>query len=404
MIKMTTKNLMVFFLAFASVILITGIISASELVNIDAVKINGVQAFGDEVAVDAGKTISIQVFFTALVDAADVRMKVELEGRKIDVDAETDPFNVEAGKVYSKFVLLEVPQDFGDQVSRDATLDIKIWNDDYRTEYSNISLRVQRQSYNAVVMSIDSLQTFSAGKLYPVDVVLKNTGYNELEDVYVTLKISELGIERKIYFGDIVAVDDDENEDSIQKRFFLEIPYSAKSGTYNLEVEAYNTDFSTRTSKKIQIISELSGKSLVVTSTSKSASIGDKAQFDVVLVNPTNDLRVFRIVTESSDNLITDSNAQIVSIPAGMSKSIKITAEPRTKGDHSFDVNLFAGEQLVDSVTLNVSASRRVGNPTIILTVILIIVLLVLVGVLYVLLRKKSNQKTEEEEYGESYY
>ena len=409
MIKMNKKNLMVFFLMFASIFLfVSGFTTAisnatnttnNEIVRIDSVKINDLYATGDEVAVVAGETIIVKVFFTALVNAADVKVKIELEGQKVDVEAVTSPFNIEEGKKYTKTFALKIPYELQDETSDGSTLDIKIWNGDFKTENDSVSLRIQRPSYNAEIMSIDSSQTVGAGELFPVDIVLKNTGYNNLDDVYVTVKIDALGLERTSFFGDLVSIDDDEDTDT--KRFFLQIPSDVKAGIYDLDVKTYNSDFSANKVKQITIENEFSSN-VIVTNLKKSVAVNDDAVFELIIANPTNKLRVFRIVSESNENLATSSNVEVVAVPAGMTKTITVTAHPSSKGEYSFNVILFAGEEVVESVTLNVLASgRSTSNSAIALTIILIIVFLVLLGVLFVLLRKKSETS---EEFGESYY
>ena len=167
---------MVFFFALASILLVANNFvsaGASELVTIDQIKIDDVFASGNEVAVVAGETITVKVMFTALQSASDVKLKLELEGAKVDEEAVTAPFTVEKGKKYSKTLTLTVPYELQDEVSDELTLDVKIWNGDFRTESDKISLNVQRPSYNAAIMSIDSAQSVKAGKIYSVDVVLK---------------------------------------------------------------------------------------------------------------------------------------------------------------------------------------------------------------------------------------
>src|SRR3989338_6970578 len=330
MIKMNTKNLLVFFFALASVLLVANNFvsaGASELVTIDDVKIDDVFASGNEVAVVAGETITVKVFFTALQSASDVKPKLELEGAKVSEEAVTAPFTIEREKKYSKTLTLTIPYELQDEVSDELTLDIKVWNGDFRTEDNKISLNVQRPSYNAAIMSIDSAQSVEAGKVLPVDVVLKNTGYNRLDDVFVTVKIGALGLERSSYFGDLVAIENKSNDDTVTKRFLIE----------------FNGD------------------------------------------------------------LTTGSSAQLVSVPAGQTKTIAVTAKPHSKGDYTFDVSIFAGEELVDSVKLGVLAEGRSANSgsIVALTIILVIIFLVLLGALIALMKKKPEQS---EEFGESYY
>ena len=100
---------------------------------------------------------------------------------------------------------LEVPFELKDDLSDDVTLSVRIWNGDYESEYEDIVLRVQRPSYNPVVKSISTSQSVEAGETFPVDILLKNIGYNDLDDVYVTVRIPTLGVQKTAYFGDLVA-------------------------------------------------------------------------------------------------------------------------------------------------------------------------------------------------------
>ena len=405
MIKMNTKNLWVFFFALASILLVANNFvsaSASELVTINAVEIDDVSALGNEVAVVAGETITVKVFFTSLQSASDVKLKLELEGTKVNEEAVTAPFTVEKGKKYSKTLTLTIPYELQNEVSDELTLDIKIWNGDFRTESNRISLNVQRPSYNAAIMSIDTAQTAKAGKVFPIDVVLKNTGYNNLDDVYVTVKIGALGLERSSYFGDLVAIENKYDGDTTTKRFLIEIPSNAKAGAYTLEVKAFNNDFSVSQSKQIAVDNEFP-TSAVVAEIKKSASVGSEAEFELVIANPTDKLRVFRIVTESNGDLTTGSSATLVSVPAGETKTISVTAKPHSQGEYTFDVSIFAGEKLVDSVKLGVLAEGRSASSgsIVALTIILVIIFLVLLSALIALMKKKPEQS---EEFGESYY
>lgn len=402
---MNTKNLWVFFFALASILLVANNFvsaSASELVTIDQVKIDDVFASANEVSVVAGETITVKVMFTALQDASDVKLKLELEGAKVSEEATTSSFTVEAKKKYSKTLTLTVPYELQDEVSDELTLDIKVWNGEFRTEDNQISLNVQRPSYNAAIMSIDSAQSVEAGKALPIDVVLKNNGYSRLDDVYVTVKISALGLERTSYFGDLVAIENKYDDDTVTKRFLLELPSDAKAGAYTLEVKAFNNDFSVSKSAQVAVENEFPS-SAVVADIKKSASVGSETEFELVIANPTNKLRVFRIVTESNGDLTTGSSVQLVSVPAGETKTISVTAKPESKGEYTFDVHLFAGEELVDSVKLGVLAEGRSASSSSIvaLTIILVIIFLVLLGALIALMRKNPKQS---EEFGESYY
>ncbi len=420
-IKMKSKNLLVFFLTIVSVLLLVTTVSATDdIAEVYSVEVDGISALGDDVSVVAGEIITVRVFFDAWEDASDVRVKIELEGEKIDVDARTSPFDIEEGKVYKKTLTLKVPYELKDEVSDDVTLSIKIWNGDFRTD-EEIGLRVQRPSYSTKIMSVSTLQKVDAGDTLPVDIVLKNIGYNDLDDLYVTVKIPKLGVERTSYFGDLVAIEcDDEfsdlenygvnidrkcnedDEDTVSGRFYLQIPYDVDFGIYTLEVEAKNHDTTSNVVKQITIENDFSSN-VIVTSTRKTFNVGEDAEYNLLLVNPTNKLKVYRIVPESSGNLKSDTNEAVVAVPSGSSRAVSITANAKSAGEYNFNVNVFSGEELVDTVTLsaNVTSGSSLEDPVIVLAVIMIIVFVVLLIVLIVLLGKKPEKS---EEFGESYY
>jgi len=398
--KMNTKNLMVSFCTIAIALFLVGFAGAAQLATIDSVEVNGVNTSEYDVAVIAGDTLNIEVLFTALADNSNVRIEAELTGTKVDVSEKTAFFDVEAGHTYPKSIKLTLPYELKDVPSGDFTLNVRIWNSENESEYSSV-LRIQRPSYNADIMSIEVSQTVVAGEILPVDVVLKNIGYNDLDDTYVTVSIPALGIEKTSYFGDIIAIEDSDNDDVVRGRFYLRIPYDAKEGIYTIEAEASNDDLNIVESEKIIVKNDFSNGNIIVTSFRKIVATGQDAEYSFMIVNPTNQLKVYQIVTESGGNLYTRANTAVVAVPAGTSKTVIVTANAANEGEYTFNVNVLSGNELEGIVTFSLSAEGKKSNPIAVLTVILAIVFLVLLVVLIVLLGKKP-QKTEE--FGESYY
>lgn len=388
----------------ASLFLLVSTVSAtSEIANVDLVEINGIEELGNQdISVIAGETLDIKVYFTSLVDASDVKIEAELEGDKVSLDTETFLGDLEAGQRYTPTTLsLRVPYELKDQVSEYAYLYLKIWNGDYRTDYTEIALKVQRPSYNVDVMAISTSQTVEAGEVFPVDVVMKNTGYNYLDDLYLTVKIATLGIEKTVYIGDLVEVEDDDEEDTVSARVYLRVPYEAQSGIYNLEIEVANDDMIVSEMKQIVVDNDFSSN-VIVTSYSKTFAAGENGAYSLLLVNPTNQLVVYRIVTESSGALSTSASDGVIAVPAGSSKTVNVMARAATTGDYTFDVHVFSGEELLDTVTLTANVEGgSASSAIVVLTIILAIIFIVLLVILIVLLRKRPEKS---EEFGESYY
>ena len=400
---------MVFFLAVMSVLVVANVVSAATapLANI-GVEVDGQWVSdGSTVGVTAGEMIDVKVHLDPYVNAEDVKVKAELQGTKDDVEATSVPFVVEDGVSTQKVLRLQVPYELQDEVSDDLELNVKVWNGDYESEASEITLRVMRPLYNADIMSIESSSTVEAGETLAVDVVLKNIGYADLDDLYVTVKFPALNLEKSAYFGDISSLEtcDDgcEKDDAVRGKFYVTVPYNAEAGLYVLEVTAENDDLELSEAKKILVTNEIPN-TVIATSDSKNVGVGQKASYDLVLVNPTDKVKAYTIVTENSEHLTTSASETIVVIPAGSSKTVTIFGEVDREGSYDFNVDFLSGDSVAETKELTLEAngsSFGSSNPVVILTIVLAIILLVLLVVLIVLLGKKSNR---QEDFSESYY
>ncbi len=395
-IKMN-KKFLVSFLFIASVLFLVGMASAGKVTStFDQVKVNGVDATADNVAVTAGDTILIKVVFTANKDYSDVKVKATLEGNNNnDVTDVTSKFDVEDGRVYSKILTLKVPSDLdSDEISEVRTLNIEISGDDAKDKDEDYKLNVQRDSYDLAIKLVNvngSIFPVSspiyAGEKLPVDVVIKNVGYNELDEVYVTAYIEELpNIRSSDYLGDLVTrhylEEDDDNDGitTVSGRLNLAIPYDVKEGSYTLVVTARNDETESTASGQIEITNSVS-------------DVAIKSGNDLILINPTNKIAVYNVAYSEDE--------QTVVIPAGSSKTVSIEVPT---GDYNFDVVVYSGNAVLSTVNYSGSSEGdevQLTSPVFVLTVILAIVFLVLLVVLIVLITKKP-QKAEE--FGESYY
>ena len=233
-------------------------------------------------------------------------------------------------------------------------------------------------------------------------------GYNDLEDLYVTASIPALGVEKTSFLGDLVALEccgddddlceactydccDEDDEDTVSGRLYLEVPYSAKSGTYALELEISSDDTSSTMTKQFDVENAFSGGNAIV------------ADNGVLLVNPTNNVVVYRVVPEATSGLTITVDPSMVAVPAGSSKTVDVSATSDVEGTYTYNVNVYSADgSLVDTVTFTETfEGKAVASPIIVLTVILAIIFIVLLIVLIVLIGRKPEQT---EEFGESYY
>lgn len=397
--EMNTKNLMVSFIAIAMTLFLVATVSATTDFSSVDVKVDGINVWEDP-AIIAGETVTIKVYFDADINAQDIRVKVEIEGDKVDVDTMTSSFDVEDGNRYKKVLNLKVPYELKDQLSDYVALNLKIWGGESEKYTDSFDLRVQRPSYNVDIKSVTMPKTVNAGETFPVDIVLKNIGYNDLDDLYVTAGISALDIEKTSYFGDLVAIecDDDydseenygvdidrkcneDDEDTAIGRLFLKVPYDVEPGVYTFEVEVTNEDATSIMVKQMVIEND------IVETVIKSGN-------DLIIVNPTNQVKVYKVIAESPASV----SESVVVVPAGSSRTVAVSPNA---DEYDFNVNVFSGEKLVSTINFTGTGESVIRSPIIVLTVVLAIIFLVLLIVLVVLIGKKP-EKTEE--FGESYY
>lgn len=378
---------MVFFLAIVGMFaLVATTASAADVFSVSAdttvVKVDGIVADGDAISVLAGDTISVRLYFNSSVDATNVRVKASIEGDKVDVDERTTSFDVENGNMYSKSLTLTIPSDLKDDLSEELTLDLKVWNGEDKTEITGILLNVQRPSYNTEIKSVSFSSTVDAGASLPVDVVLKNTGYNDLDDLYVTVSIPELDVSKTSYFGDLVALESnnsDDDEDTASGRLYLQVPFGAEAGVYTIEVTTSNDDMTANFARQIVVNNDFSAGEVIRNGES------------LLIVNPTNKLKVYNVVFPESESYVT--------VSAGTSKTISVSP---TSDDYTVSVLSMNGD-VIESFTFGASTEneRSMSDPIVVLTVILAIVFVVLLIVLIVLIGKKPEKS---EDFGESYY
>ena len=272
---MKNKAILVSIIAlFAIVLTLNAVMAASDVLS-DIDYLSDVQVtvndivVGSSVAGFVSDNVPVEIQFTAnfsglLEDTTDdgikeslgdAKVKVYIEGYKSEISDTTSRFHIVDGSTYLKRLSLELPSSLDlDESIEDLKLIVRIsakGEISYEKEYP---ITMQRDTYGLSVLSIDTEDKVAAGSVLALDIVIKNLGSDRLDDTYVKASIPELGISKRVYFGDISSIEDgtyDEIRDSLNKRVYLAIPADAISGIYNVEVEAYNYDAIVTASKRV---------------------------------------------------------------------------------------------------------------------------------------------------------
>lgn len=391
----------------AFVALMTASVSA-EFANIRSVTVNGIEMFdqdsGNVAAVFAGETIPVRVIFDGVESANDTRVVARLFGGS-EFSQVTERFDIVPHGTYSRLLNVKVPSDIDPNERNVLEISIESRNEgegDSRT----IQLEVQRSSYDVEVLSVSNDDKARAGKALPLDIVLKNRGRQFAEDTYVRVTIPQLGISTVGYFGDLSPEDQGgdvvDKEDAVERRLFLNIPSNVPAGVYTMEIEAYNTDASTRVSKRIVVTGAQDDSSVVSSATAKSFGVGETQRYTVTLVNTGDTVQVYELTLDNPDGLTINLDDSVAVVPAGSSKTVAFDVSSSKKGTYNFAVEVRSNDELVNraSYVANVTGRGSI-DATILVTVVLAIIFIVLVIVLIVLLTRKPARK---EEFGESYY
>jgi len=398
--NMKRNVLLVPFIAVLALMLV-GFASAN-LATINDVEFNGVKLSTTTTMAGAvNDVVPVRVIFTADKDMNDVKVKVSIEGHRDDVSASTSRFDIEANKTYTKLLSLRLPSD-SDDLSEEYTLYVEIVSKNDRTE-EKYTISMQRESYTFEIKSVDYSSKVSTGDVFPVSIVVKNTGYNRMDDTYVVVSIPALGVSTRGYVGDLDSIedydDDNHEEDSIYRTVYLKIPKNAKAGVYEMEVEVYNDDAETMVTKLVSVGDSASSMILAAVK-NKDLNAGETVTYDLVIVNSADDVKVFNLNAVSGD-VLDVSVPLVVSVGPDASKTVSITVKADSNaavGTYTFSVDV-DGEQIVFGA--NVIGNNVVSASVVALTVILVIIFVVLLAVLVVLLTRKEKPIEEVET---SYY
>jgi len=400
--KMKKNVLLIPFVAVLT-LLAFGFVSADDLASKVTTEFNSVYlGSGVTMAGDVAATVPVRVVFDAIKDVSDVKVKVYMEGYRDDIYAASSRFDVVKGVTYNKLLSLTLPSDVNKQ-SEGYTLYVEIVNKNDRTIEEYV-VSVQRESYVYDVLSVDYDSKVSAGETVPVTVVVKNVGYNRMDDTYVVVSIPELDVSSRAYVGDLVATEScddnscEEEEDSLYRTVYVDIPDNAVKGVYALEVKAYNDDAEYVTTDLISVDSS-AATAVLASVKSQDFNAGETAKYDLIIVNSGDDVRVFNLNSISGDDLSV-SVPSIVIVAPDSSETVKVEVAADSDaeiGTYTFSVDV-DGESIVFGANIVGKNSSAFVTA---LIVALAIVLVVLLVVLVVLLTKKDKAAEEVET---SYY
>jgi hypothetical protein len=391
------KTLLVSLIAVFAVISLLGVVSALN-VAIDKVEVNDKVLDGGAVAAFAGETLPVKVFFTSNADVADAKIKAWISGYRDEIEAVSERMHLLAGTSYVKTLSLTIPGDL--DLSEDHALYVRIETDMGFVE-KHFTLRTQRESYTAELIEVSGSENVKAGSELQITLVLKNRGYEELEDMVVEAKILETNTAVEAYLGDLVSVDTENAEDAVEKIVNLKIPSSLESGIYTLEVKVSNADVETKAVKKIVVSGVKDTTKVLITGKNQAFKTGEAGTWNFEIVNLGKETRIFEIAPETNEKFAVKASPSTIVVREGESKTVTVEATSENEGVYNFAVRVTSDGKLVEKILLSAKVQGGFFDGNTVLAVSLAIVFAVLLIVLIVLLTRKPKKSDELEE---SYY
>jgi uncharacterized membrane protein len=249
--------------------------------------------------------------------------------------------------------------------------------------------------------------TAEAGKSTLVTVVIKNTGSDEQEDVYVKVSIPELGISAsEERLGDLVAVDEGDNEDTAEAQLALSIPSNAADGTYSMVVSAYNDNVEITKTESLRVKgvagTKMDASEVVPQVMSQEIKQGKTASYGIIIGNLAGTSQTYSVEVSGTDGwasytvsplkvTLNGQDSQIVNVDLTASENSMV-------GQHAFTVTVKNGDQVVKQLTMTANVKGAKAIDAMLISVIVLAVILVIL-ILILIKSRKSETATEESYY-----
>lgn len=367
-------------------------------------------------ALERGSQLSVKAVFKSNKDLSNVKVHVWLNGYREELEARTSEFDVFKGNMYSKTLFIDVPFDID---ARDTyTLYVKLEKNAELTgvDEAKVTMNVQRIANVLDILSVELYDhnrdnIFNAGSTVYADVVVKNRGNHVADDVYVKVSIKELGISRNVYLGDLEGYDNHyahNNDDTAKVTVALPLPKGIETGSYTLEIEAYNSEINDQETRTITVEKQLTQDIEIIPQvTEANVNRGATAEYSLLIANSGETEENFIVEVLGANGWATTViTPAAFSLEAGESKIVTFdlsVAKDVEAGKHPFTVRVKYGNEAKQfNFMANVSGTSV--DWKVILMIIGIALAVAIIVLLVITLIKQGKSGTEEKPELESYY
>ena len=427
------KRIGMLFVVALVLVSLGNVVMAEDFV-VQGIKVNGItmaNGVNMPVYVERDSKITVEVFLAGELDgnvAYDTRVKAWIGGYEYgDIEATTQIFQVLKGVQYHKVLNLDIPADL--ESSEEYTLNIDVYDDD-QLIHEEYPLRIEEVRHLVEIYdaTFNPGKAVKAGQPLFVSVRLENLGDNAEDNIKVSAKIAELGVQAEEYIDELATWNEEDNghndDDSASTSdLLLMIPSDAATGAYNVEVTA-EYDRGHKLAKESFAITVVEGANAVVTpsvpteaktlvnvdSTSKAVEAGEGALYKVSVANMGAEPAVYTFAVKGTEGWGTYSvdPATLTATADGtvVANVFVSPSESTTDGVKTFSVDVLKDGAVVGTTTLSldVQASDSASAKEILLIVFLVLLaVLVLLGIVVAIKRLAGGREDESIE-GQTYY
>lgn len=369
-------------------------------------------------SLEEGENVDIKVVITGGNNPEPVQHVVVRAWTRVagsTIEDESSDFDFYQDNQYTKTLYLKMPANVkveNKTEPRDFVLHIDLEADEPLSgiDSAEIKYDVQRLSEFLSVKSINMRTscTVYCNSVY-ADVVVKNTGAHDVEDIYVKGTIKELGISTTAYIDQLVAFKTEDEDISRQVTLTFVLPSNVQPGTYTLEVRVSADDVKDTIQTQQFVISgsntQTPNVEVVPQVVSQEISEGGSVTYSMIVTNQGTSTQTFTVDTTGLDWATVQVTPNTFSLAGGESKIVNVYVNAKdgiVSGQRVFSAKVRYGqESKTVSFTADVTGKSRAMDIKTVLMIVGIVLAVAIIILLIVLLAQKT--KTEEKAE-ESYY
>jgi hypothetical protein len=341
--------------------------------------------------------------------ADNVNMRVWYRQSGTTTEDVSDIFDLYRNNQYVRTMYLPMPSTM--DAFKIYTMHVEIEGDDLSGLISaDIPFDVQRVSNALDIKSLDIKSSCEvACNSITVDAVIKNVGAHDLEDIYVKATIKELGISGTEFIDVLVPYRTHDDSTTEEVSVVIQLPSNVKSGTYTLEVTAYNDDAETTVTQQFTISGASTPTGTVdVTpqTTRQDIAQGQSGAYTLIVTNNGASTQTFSVEATGLEGWATSQiTPSAFSLAPGDSQlvTVYVTAkDDAITAEHLFSVKVKYGNDAKSfNFVSNITSDKAALDLKSILMIVGIVLAVAIIILLIVLLAQKTRTSEKPEE---SYY